>query len=125
MANVPCPTCPWRKSSTVGGADIPHFDLDLMRGLAKTVGRGDDFRNIMACHYSECGAETPCIGYVYVEGYSNLNVRILAMDRRVDFPAIDAECAELDLWPSFHEMLAAYEGARLERPKERRSIDDE
>ena len=111
MTLIPCPTCPWRKSSTVGGADIPNFDLDLMRGLSNTVGRGDGFRPIMACHYSACGAETPCIGYVAREGWSNLGVRIMAMRGDVDIAGIVEACEPLDLWGSFHEMLDAYEEA--------------
>lgn len=111
MAVIPCPTCPWRRSSTVGGFDIPAFDIDLMRSLANTVGDGDDFRNIMACHYSACGDETPCVGYVAQEGYSNLSIRMMAIRDRIDLAAIWAACEPLDLWPSFHEMLAAYEEA--------------
>lgn len=83
----------------------------MMRGLRSTVGPGDDFRTIMACHYSACGAETPCIGYVAVEGYSNLNVRILGMNGRLPLATIWERCKDLDLWPSFEEMLAAYEEA--------------
>lgn len=111
MADVPCNTCPWRRSSTIGGGDIPNFDLDLMRNLRNTVGGGDEFRPVMACHGSTCGADTPCVGYVYVEGWSNLQVRMMAIRARIDLPAIDEACAELDLWPSFGEMLAAYEAA--------------
>ena len=110
---VPCPTCPWRKSSTVGGADIPNFDLDLMRGLANTVGRGDDFRPIMACHYSQCGGEHPCIGYVARHGWSNLSVRLRAMDGRIDIRAIEQECQEIEMWDTFDEMLEAYEAANV------------
>ena len=109
--NAPCPTCPWRRSSTVGGADIPRFSIDKMRALANTVGDGDDFRPVMACHYSPCGAETPCIGYVHVEGYSNLNVRLMIIRGELDLRAIDEACEPLDLWPSFDEMLDAYEEA--------------
>lgn len=111
MPNIPCPTCPWRRSSTVGGADIPNFDLCKMRNLVHTVGPDDNFRTIMACHYSEEGDETPCIGYVAVEGYSNLSVRLMAMNGKLDLPAIWDAAEGLDLWPSFHEMLAAYEEA--------------
>lgn len=111
MSDVPCPTCPWRRSSTVGGFDIPGFDLDKMRGLRNTVGEGDAFRPIMACHYSPCGEETACVGYVAVEGYSNLAIRVADIQGRLDLAAIWAACDELDLWPSFVEMLAAYEEA--------------
>ena len=110
--SVPCPTCPWRRSSTVGGADIPHFDIELMRGLSNTVGPDDAFRPIMACHGSPCGLETPCVGYVAVEGWSNLAVRLNVMSGRIDMSAIDDACRDLDLWSSFHEMLEAYEEAQ-------------
>jgi hypothetical protein len=111
VPSVPCPTCPWRLSSTVGGFDIPSFDIEKMRGLSNTVGEGDAFRPVMACHYSQCGEETSCIGYVYVEGYSNLNVRLMVLREEINLAAIDKECERLDLWPSFHEMLDAYEEA--------------
>lgn len=111
MSDQPCPTCPWRRSSTVGGADIPRFDLDLMRRLANTVGEGDALRPIMACHYSPCGAETACAGYVAVEGHHNLSVRLMAAQGVIDLLAIEDACCDLDLWGSFHEMLAAYEKA--------------
>lgn len=111
MTDVPCPTCPWRKSSTVGGFDIPGFDLDKMRGLLACVGDRDEFRTIMACHYSPCGEETACVGYLAQEGWSNLAVRVAAINGRYDMRAIWDACDELDLWPSFVEMLAAYEEA--------------
>lgn len=117
--STPCPTCPWRRSSTVGGADIPRFDLDLMRGLVSTVGEGDALRPIMACHYSPCGAEYPCVGYVHVEGMTNLAVRIAAAQGRVDFPAVREACEGLDLWPDFRSMLAAYEAADEETTGQR------
>jgi hypothetical protein len=112
MSNVPCQTCPWRKSSVVGGFDIPNFNIDLMRALSNTVGPDDTFRPVMACHYSDCDDETTCVGYVAVEGWRNLVVRIMAAEGRLNIAAIMEACAELDLWPSFAEMLAAYEEAR-------------
>ncbi len=111
MSAVPCSTCPWRRSSTVGGFDIPGFDIDLMRRLRSTVGPDDGFRTIMACHGSVCGADTPCVGYLAQEGWSNLAVRVAVIEGRIDLAAIDEACAGLDLWPSFDEMLAAYEAA--------------
>jgi hypothetical protein len=111
MSTTPCVTCPWRKTSTVGGADIPRFDIDLMRGLSNTVGPDDAFRPMMACHYSACGDETPCVGYVAIEGWRNLAVRVRAMRGDLDIGAIIDACEDLDLWPSFGEMLRAYEAA--------------
>lgn len=110
--NVPCPTCPWRRSSTVGGFDIPGFNLDKMRGLTCTVGDGSDaFRPIMACHYSPEGGEESCRGYLARHGWSNLSVRLAAIDGRIDLNAVEDACADLDLWPDFQTMLNAYEEA--------------
>lgn len=111
MSAGPCATCPWRKSSTVGGADIPNFDIDLMRRLSNTVGEGDAFRPVIACHYSACGEETPCLGYVAVEGWSNLAVRVRSIRGQLDIGAVMDASAGIDLWPSFGEMLRAYEDA--------------
>lgn len=111
MSDTPCPTCPWLRSSTVGGSDIPGFSIEMMRGLSNTVGPGDDFRPIMACHGSACGAERICVGYAAIEGYSNISVRLMAARDELDLRAIWDACDALDLWPSFAEMLAAYEEA--------------
>ena len=108
---IPCPTCPWRKSSTVGGEDIPGFSLCKMQGLENTVGHGDAFRPIMACHYSEDGEEVPCLGYVAQEGWTNLALRMMAIRGKLDIGAVMDACAHLDLWPDFHSMLEAYEEA--------------
>jgi hypothetical protein len=96
----------------VGGQDIPSFSIELMRGLGNTAGPVDAFRPIMACHGSACGAETPCVGYVAVEGFTNLNVRMEVLRGRLDLRAIDEACADIEMWSSFDEMLTAYEAAQ-------------
>lgn len=107
---VPCVTCPWRRSSTVGGDDIPGFSIEMMRNdLSKTVGEGDAFRAVMACHYHDA---EPCIGYIAVEGWSNLRVRIMALDHMIDIGGIQRASDALDLWPGFWPMLEAYEAAQ-------------
>lgn len=111
VKTVPCVTCPWRKSSTVGGTDIPGFSLCKMQGLTNTVGHGDAFRVIMACHYSEEGEEEPCIGYVAQEGWSNLSIRMMVIRGDLDMAAIMDACADLELWSDFDTMLEAYEEA--------------
>jgi hypothetical protein len=96
----------------VGGFDIPGFDIEKMRNLRNTVGEGDAIRTIMACHYSSEGEERYCIGYVAQEGWTNIAVRIACAYGRLNINAIDEACADLDLWPDFHSMLAAYEEAQ-------------
>jgi hypothetical protein len=107
---APCASCPWRLTSPEDGSGIPRFNLDLMRRLANTVGPGDAFRPIMACHGSACGAEVACRGYLQVEGWSNLSVRLALIDGAVSRADMDPEPG-LALWPDFASMLAAYEEA--------------
>lgn len=109
--STPCASCPWRKSSTVGGFDIPGFDIEKMRGLHDTVGEGDAFRTIMACHLSPEGEERACIGYVHQEGWSNLAVRMAFITGRLDPNAIAESCADIEMWPDFETMFDAYEEA--------------
>ena len=109
--HLPCKTCPWRKSSTVGGNDIPGFSIDMMRNLKNTVGNDDAFRTIMACHHSPIGKESACRGYVAIEGNRNINVRILAAQNVIQVREIETACATLDLYESFADMLNDYESA--------------
>lgn len=107
---APCPTCPWRADVTDGGI-ILGFSIERARGLSCTVGDGDAFRPIMACHGSAEGAETPCVGYLAREGYSNVAVRLAAIDGRIDLLAAIEGCEGIDLHPDFDSMLAALEEA--------------
>lgn len=90
----PCATCPWRvdKDATV----IPRYSHEKACGLLNTVGRGDAFRPIMACHHStgvESPAEQACLGYIAQVGWTNLNVRILLAQGKMPSPeAVLEEC---------------------------------
>lgn len=105
---VPCATCPWRRDSA-GGSAIPGFDIEKARGLANTVGHGDDFRPIMACHGSTEGDERPCVGYLAREGWTNHAVRVAAIDGRVPLDRIMDACDGIDLHDDFDSMLGALE----------------
>lgn len=110
-APTPCPSCPWRREADPTGDDIPGFDLPRARRLVSTVGDDDWFRPIMACHGSTEGKDTPCVGYLYVEGYRNLAVRMQAIDGcEVSRGALANEPPE-GLYESFGEMLEAMEAA--------------
>ncbi|MEG3981834.1 DUF6283 family protein [Microcoleus sp. D3_18a_C4] len=65
-----CKTCPWKKSAKV--ADIPNYNRSKHESLIGTI--ADETGNlaginrpikIMACHYSEDGAERECIGWLH------------------------------------------------------------
>jgi hypothetical protein len=115
-AEKPCPTCPWLKSSKVGGEDIKNFDIELMRELKKTVppeGTEDDgFYTIMACHHSKEEKKYACAGYIATHGFQNLNVRILAAQGEIDVHAVISNCEGLELYDNFHTMLEDYEDAQ-------------
>ncbi len=110
-ALTPCPSCPWWADS-VGGSAIPGFDIEKARALSCTVGAGaDGFRPIMACHGSPEGQESPCRGYLAVEGWSNLAVRMAAISGRIPLAEVVSACEGLDLHESFAAMLDALEEA--------------
>ena len=107
MKTVPCKTCPWRKGSKA--SEIPGFEIAKARHLSCTVGNGDGFRTIMACHLSDEGFEEPCIGYLAVDGWSNLNVRMGAIEGRFDMAGVWRDCQGIALFSSFEDMLANIE----------------
>lgn len=113
---APCGSCPWRRGADP--ARIPNFDaLRADTSLRRVAGAGDAFRPIMACHLSTGGGEVPCVGYVVSDdGYSNLAVRVAAIDGAVDLVAMRAACEDLELHDSFAGMLAAL-FARLPDPR--------
>jgi Family of unknown function (DUF6283) len=64
-----CRHCPWRKDVCVD--DIPGYSPELHPKLKSTIAGPMDWTgayrkrlNIMACHESPVGEETPCIGWV-------------------------------------------------------------
>lgn len=89
---LPCATCPWRIDQTVDV--IPNYIHDKACGLMDTVGRGDDFRPIMACHGSTERKMFACKGYLAREGWSNLNVRFLMLEDNIASPSKVAEACK-------------------------------
>ncbi len=55
-------------------------------GLLNTVGAGDAFRPIMACHGSTEENMRACNGYLARAGWSNLNVRLLLAHGKIANP---------------------------------------
>lgn len=115
-AEKPCKTCHWRKSSTVGGADIPGFNMDKMRGLSNTAppagSEQDGFYKVMACHHSKEGQEFACAGYIARHGWQNINVRLMAATHNIPIQAVIEQCQDIELYDNFHSMLASYEAAQ-------------
>lgn len=82
---LPCVTCLWRVDQQVSA--IPRYNHEKACGLMNTVGPGDGFRPIMACHGSTEENMRACKGYLAREGWSNLNVRILLMKNQIENPS--------------------------------------
>ena len=85
-SHLPCGTCPWRIERDA--STIPRYNHQKAVGLLATVGEGDDFRKIMACHNSTDDNMIACKGYLAREGWSNLYVRMLLA--KGDIPHPDA-----------------------------------
>jgi hypothetical protein len=88
--NKQCKACPWKKT-TIPNKDIPNnYCATKHANLKNTIARPGDIRNIngtvrvMACHESEVGEESPCIGWVYNQlgTGNNIALRMLALDGR-------------------------------------------
>lgn len=112
-ADKPCPTCPWRKSSAVGGGDIQGFEIEKMRNLTNTVppkgSNQDGFYTVMACHHSEPGKEYACAGYLARHGEQNIEVRLLNAMGEINLQKVMDNCEGIELYDTFHEMLEDYE----------------
>jgi Family of unknown function (DUF6283) len=105
-ALLPCKTCPWRVDQDA--SVIPGYCQSKAEGLLGTVGRGDDFRPIMACHNSSDKKMIACKGYLAQEGWSNINVRLLLAKGMIENPAAVADaCYEdgVELEPDYATVL--------------------
>jgi Family of unknown function (DUF6283) len=91
---LPCATCPWRVNKDA--TTIPSYSHSKACDLLNTVGPSDDFRQIMACHHAVVGREVerPCMGYLAMEGMSNINVRLLACIGKLPWPSRVLEACE-------------------------------
>ncbi len=111
MNLLPCDSCPWRTDQD--SSSIPGFKEDLARGLLKTVGPEDGFRKIMACHKSPQEKPFACRGYLAMEGYNNISVRLLVATGNSPAPqaVLDAcEAHGVNLHPDYPSVLAKLRG---------------
>jgi hypothetical protein len=111
---LPCATCPWRVDKDA--STIPFYSHAKACGLLNTVGEGDDFRKIMACHHAVPGREheRPCMGYLAIEGMSNINVRLLAVTGKIPYPnhVLEAcESAGIELHSDYESVLEKLEAS--------------
>lgn len=103
---LPCATCPWRFDK--GAETIPTYSQEKALALRNTVGDGDDFRPIMACHHSSEDEPISCRGYLAQVGWSNLTVRMFLAQGRMPSPNKIADAckqAAITLHRNYGEMM--------------------
>lgn len=113
MSLLPCATCPFRVDQTA--AVIPRYSHGKACNLMNTVGDGDGFRPVMACHGSTEDNNRACNGYLARHGWSNINVRIMLVEGIIESPdhVLDAcEAAGIELHADYSEVLAKLERTR-------------
>lgn len=94
-----CAECPWRKDVPTG-----RFPPERYINLADTCSDGDGLKPIFACHKTDDGKEQACVGYLLVEGYSNIVVRLASS--RNSFNPEELESLG-PLYDSFEELAIA------------------
>lgn len=91
---LPCKSCPWCVENDA--STIPRYVQEKAEGLMCTVGRGDEMRQIMACHNSTDKKMIACKGYLAREGWSNINVRLMLINGDIESPAAVMAACEND-----------------------------
>lgn len=90
-----CRSCPWRVGC-VPDRDIPNYSRELHERLNRTVISGiasltAPVNRIMACHYSESGAEIPCAGWLanQIGDGNNIAMRLAILVGKMPVPETD------------------------------------
>ena len=92
-----CDECPWRTDVPVG-----RFPPERFVALARTVRQ--QFGPVFACHKTEEGADTVCVGYLLRDGERSLTVRLAHAHGRFSFGTLKATGP---LYESFAAMARA------------------
>lgn len=104
----PCAECPWRRDQPPGRFPPERYDA-----LRATCRDGDTSFNagfgapLFACHKTPEGRETACAGFLAVEGWSNVSVRMAVTAGHLDPDALTPGGDWPDLYGSYEEMHAA------------------
>jgi hypothetical protein len=83
---VPCPTCPWRKSTPARG--FPGGIVDAA-GLLRMI-HGGPHEHIMQCHCTDEAPE-PCVGFVLQVGRHSMACRLAAIFGVIDYKSMRAD----------------------------------
>jgi hypothetical protein len=114
MADVPhrsspCANCPWRTDSVAGEFPAERYETlrDTSGGPGKEVPIGGP---VFACHKSTEGHDRACAGWLAVEGWGHLGMRLAVIEGRLPYSALHVD----DTWPELfgsYDQLAERNGA--------------
>ena len=83
----PCPSCPWRKSTPVGG--FPGGAIDGERLLEMLDGR---MGSVMQCHCTPDDSRAQvCVGFALQVGCHSIGYRFAVLTGVVDHDALEAD----------------------------------
>jgi hypothetical protein len=103
MRRAPCKGCPWRISATASA--IPGFDMEKAENLINTVGQ-EFGQPMMACHQSTEENEIHCVGFLAVQGWDNITVRMAVISGQIPAEALEQPPEEWgEMHESFDEMI--------------------
>ena len=111
----PCAECPFRRDTPPGM--FPACRYDALRATAGAPGREAPLGAPMfACHKSAEGGEEACAGWLAVEGYGHLGVRLAVALERLPVSALSPGAGRPELFGSYGEMSAVQGGEGLTTP---------
>jgi hypothetical protein len=88
VARKQCKTCPWKVDADP--FEIPNgYCTKKHAALKDTIARGLNIGGtlrLMACHYSQEGAELPCVGWLanQLGPGNNIGLRLAVIHKRID-----------------------------------------
>ncbi|WP_336214726.1 DUF6283 family protein [Nonomuraea sp. LPB2021202275-12-8] len=111
----PCGPCPWKRTATPG--EFPAERYVALRATCPPDENGfppPPGTPMFGCHVGEpgTGEDLACAGWLAVEGFEHLGVRVALSDGRIDPTALEPGLNWPDLYDSYEE-LAAANGAML------------
>ena len=101
----PCDECPWRLDAVPG-----RFPPERYAALENTHGaRGREAplgAPLFACHKTMEGRDAACAGFLAVEGYNHLGVRLVVLLGNIPIEALTPGAD----WPPLHATYASMAG---------------
>lgn len=108
--NSPCEECPWRLDQPVGRFTPERYEVLRDTCRDPDGGNAGFGAPLFACHKTPDGRETACAGWLAVEGWNNVPVRMAVLDGRLDPAALVPDDDWPPLYPSYEALADANSG---------------